>query len=111
MMLGYRLLKSNTQTFAMQAGHGLEHVAALLRDVHARVAAAHARSDDACALELGKIEKVEGRDAGGDPIRRHARELAACKGELDEAQLLDDAEGEARIRAGIEREVRRESCW
>ena len=90
----------------MQTRFGLEHVAALLRDVHARVAAPHARGDDVCALELGQIEEVEGGDAGRDPIGRHARELAAGEGELDEAQLLDDPQGEARIRAGIEREGR-----
>ncbi len=91
---------------AVQARFGLEHVAALLRDMHARVAAPHARGDEVDALELGQIEEVEGGDARRDAVRGHARELAAGEGELDEAQFLRDAEGESGIRARIQREGR-----
>ena len=86
MMLGYRLLKSNTHTFAMQAGvSDSRHVTALLRRRArasrrrvARVGATSAR-----ALELAEIEEVERGNACGNPVGGHASKLAAGEGELE----------------------------
>ena len=76
-------------------GHRLEHVAALLRRVHARVVGAHGRRDDLQPLELAQIQKVERRDARGDAIRRHAGQLAARERERHEVELRDDLDTRA----------------
>ncbi len=57
-------------------------------------------------LQLRQIQEIERGDAGRDPIRRHAGELAARERELDEVQLRHDLEREARVGPRIERERR-----
>ena len=90
----------------MQPGDGLEHVAALLRGMHTRIVGAHGRRDDLETLELGKIQKVERRDARRDAIRRHAGQRAARERERHEVELRDDLERQPRVRPRIERERR-----
>ncbi len=83
-----------------------EHVATGLRREHARVVAAHARRNDAALVELGEIQEVERRDAGGDAIRSHAGEFAARHRQRDQIQFLADLERKPRIGTGIQREAR-----
>ena len=82
---------------AVQAGQRIEHVSALLCDVHAGIVAADARRDDADMRELAQVQEVERGDARGNSIRCHAGELAAGESERHQIQARDDIVGEPRI--------------
>ena len=106
MMLGYRLLKSNTQTFSCSPVTGSSTwppcCAACTRESSERTVGATILSRSSS----DKIEKVERRDARRDAIRRHARERAARERERHEVQLRDDLIREPRVGARVERERR-----
>jgi hypothetical protein len=101
---GVQALEVEHPDVAMHTRERLQDVSALLRGVHPRVARAHAGSDDLQPLQLAQIQEIEGGDAGGDAIRRHAGQFAARERELHDVEFLDDLVREPRIRARVQRE-------
>ena len=106
MMLGYRLLKSNTQTLRCRPARGSSTwppcCAACTRESSPRTLGATMPS----LLEFRQVQKIERRDARGDAIRRHARQLAAREREPHQIRASATISiGEPRIRARIEREA------
>ncbi len=71
--------------------------------MHAAVVGAHRGRHQAPLSQGGQIEKVERSDAGRDPIRGHARQATAGKGQVQQVEAADDVEHKPRIRSRIER--------
>src|ERR1700722_12356520 len=81
-------------------------MAALLCRVYARVIRPHCRRYDTLSLQLGEIQKIEGRNTRSHAVGCHARQLAAGESELYEIQLLQNPIREPCVRACVERERR-----
>ena len=74
---------------------------AVLRGVDTGVVGADRWGDHAQWLQFAQIQKIKRGDARRYPIRCHAGQLAAGKGQAHQVQALDDIEGEPRIGTGV----------